>query len=256
MKQQTIEWFYLVYLTMNIKNNKMYIGVHKQNCKEFDGYIGCGIATKDSRRLEHPKTPFHFAVKKYGYKAFVRQTLKVFNNELDAYAFEKYLVDEEWIKRNDVYNVALGGKGGGYHLRIPVLKYSKEGDFIAKFPSVSDAAMYTKKAARTEIAIACKNVGRYTSGGFYWSYEMPSGIIQKIKIKPKYNAKSKAVLQYSIEGNFLREFSSMRKAAKETKANSGEISIACKNWKRKSGNCYWRFKVSDTIPTQIDLSML
>lgn len=35
---------YIVYLTRNVKNNKIYIGVHKtENPDIFDGYIGCGV---------------------------------------------------------------------------------------------------------------------------------------------------------------------------------------------------------------------
>jgi hypothetical protein len=35
---------YIVYLTTNIINNKIYIGVHGTNNPDiFDGYLGCGV---------------------------------------------------------------------------------------------------------------------------------------------------------------------------------------------------------------------
>lgn len=35
---------YIVYITINTKNNKMYIGVHStEDPTLFDGYIGCGV---------------------------------------------------------------------------------------------------------------------------------------------------------------------------------------------------------------------
>lgn len=35
---------YIVYITINTKNNKLYIGVHStEDPTLFDGYIGCGV---------------------------------------------------------------------------------------------------------------------------------------------------------------------------------------------------------------------
>ena len=34
---------YIVYLTVNTANKKIYIGVHRTNVNTFDGYIGCGV---------------------------------------------------------------------------------------------------------------------------------------------------------------------------------------------------------------------
>lgn len=247
---------YIVYITVNNNNFKLYAGVHTQIGNEFDGYIGCGISSKDSKILLHPKTPFHYAVKKHGYKAFRRHDLQICNTEAEAYELEKKIVNSEWIKRDDVYNATLGGKGGWSHIRLQVLQYSNKGKFIKEYASVSDAAMYTKKASRTEIARSCKNLGLYTSGGYYWDYKISDDIQQHIKIRPKNNVNSKKVLQYSKYGEFLNEFQSMRVAAKFTKANGSEISIACKNWARKSGGFYWRFKNGNKVPDTIDIPSL
>ena len=72
---------YIVYLTTNTVNNKIYIGVHGTEDPEiFDGYIGNSINIFETNsELKHPKLPFHKAVKKYGYSAFRRITLKVFD---------------------------------------------------------------------------------------------------------------------------------------------------------------------------------
>ena len=34
---------YIVYMTINLVNNKIYIGVHKTNLEFFDGYLGNGV---------------------------------------------------------------------------------------------------------------------------------------------------------------------------------------------------------------------
>ena len=82
---------YIVYLTKNLKSkvgelNKIYIGVHgTQHENIFDGYIGCGVDIYRPASYLNPKTPFQWAVKKYGPKAFTRTTLQIFDNEEDAY---------------------------------------------------------------------------------------------------------------------------------------------------------------------------
>lgn len=99
---------YIVYKTTNTINNKIYIGVHATKTLEFDGYIGNGIYKNKLSRLKNPKTPFQKAVLKYGINSFSRCTLKTFDNLQDALDLERWLVDENFIKRDDTYNIVLG----------------------------------------------------------------------------------------------------------------------------------------------------
>lgn len=86
---------YIVYLTINLVNNKKYIGVHKTATPEvFDGYLGCGVERNAPSSYKKSKTPFQYAVNKYGVDAFKRTTLYTFDNEDDAYTIEEILVDE------------------------------------------------------------------------------------------------------------------------------------------------------------------
>ena len=102
---------YIVYQTVNKVNNKIYVGVHgTETPDEFDGYIGNGISIYRPATYLNPKTPFQYAVKKYGVKAFIRTTLKIFDEEEDAYKMEAEIVNEDFLKREDVYNLALGGR--------------------------------------------------------------------------------------------------------------------------------------------------
>lgn len=107
---------YIVYQTTNKENGKLYIGVHKTiNPDIFDGYIGNGIYVGYS--LENPKTAYQHALKKYGYNSFIRTTLKVFNNEEDAYDYEAQLVTLEFVKQNNNYNIKTGGLHGSWNFK-------------------------------------------------------------------------------------------------------------------------------------------
>ena len=101
---------YIVYQTINIINNKIYIGVHKtKDINIFDGYIGNGVNINFPSTYMNPKYPFQKAVKKYGTANFKRSILYVYDKEEDAYIKERELVNLDFVQREDTYNLILGG---------------------------------------------------------------------------------------------------------------------------------------------------
>lgn len=128
---------YLVYLTLCIPNNKIYIGVHETaDPNVFDGYIGNGVNIFKPSSYKKSKTPFHYAVNKYGVDAFKRTTLAIFDDAQSAFDLEKTLVNDEFLKRNDTYNVKLGGEGGcAEDRKVKVYMYDLSGNFVREFES-------------------------------------------------------------------------------------------------------------------------
>ena len=101
---------YIVYLTTNKIDNKIYVGVHKtDNPDKFDGYLGCGINRFKESSIVQKSNYFHNAVNKYGFDSFTRVTLKIFDSEQDALDFESLIVDKDFINRDDTYNMVEGG---------------------------------------------------------------------------------------------------------------------------------------------------
>lgn len=125
---------YIVYKTTNKINNKIYIGVHRTNVDINDGYIGCGLynSCKSTKRLR--KYSFHKAVKKYGAKNFIRETLFEYEDTEEgkklAYKKEAELVNRDFIKRKDVYNTCLGGKVPSSIKERQICQYTLDGIFV------------------------------------------------------------------------------------------------------------------------------
>lgn len=93
--------YFFIYETTNLINGKKYRGMHATE-NVNDNYLGSGtLITK--------------AVKKYGDKNFKREILEYCNSEKEMFDREKFYVDEEWIKREDTYNLQLGGIGGALY---------------------------------------------------------------------------------------------------------------------------------------------
>jgi len=90
---------YLYKITNNI-NKRYYIGVRvtdRDPNKDF--YFGSGVFIKQ-------------AIKKYGKKNFTKEILMYFDNIDDMYNKEKEIVNVEFIKRRNTYNMEVGGSGG------------------------------------------------------------------------------------------------------------------------------------------------
>ena len=99
---------YYIYQITNLVNNKIYVGVHKTKTLD-DGYMGSGKVIKA-------------AIQKYGPENFKKDILEFFENAELMYAKEKELVTEEFVAREDVYNLNRGGFGG-FNLQLLQTKY-------------------------------------------------------------------------------------------------------------------------------------
>jgi hypothetical protein len=200
------DMYWIVYQTTNLINNKIYIGVHKtRNPYEFDGYLGCGILINCPSSYIYGKTKFECAVKKYGTNNFKRTVIQIFDNEEDAYKLEGLIVNDEFLKRPDVYNMILGGKLPNCPPPIKtVYQYDLNGKFIKQFNSIKEASLEIHRCA-SNISDACTN--NISCGGFYWSLSK----LDNLNLQDYFSTKpTKKLYMYSIEGNFLKEFDSTR----------------------------------------------
>ena len=202
---------YIVYLTTNTKSvinglNRIYIGVHKtENSDIFDGYIGCGVNIYRPNTYMCPKTPFQYAVKKYGCDAFVRSTLFIFDSADEAYRKESELVNESFINQSHTYNIALGGIGGSLYKQDPkwhtkeVYQFDLKGNLIKKWDSTYDASDFYGIHINT-ITHAVND--KFILLNCLWSR---SNLIDINTFRTK---QKKITYLYDLNGKLIREFDS------------------------------------------------
>lgn len=141
---------YIVYCTTNNINKYIYVGVHETNPDIFDNYLGDGVYANMPSTYAKCKYKFHAAVKQFGPKNFIRSTIAIFNTLDEALALEGEIVNEEFLKRTDVYNTALGGRSGGYIVQqIPCYQYSETGEFETEYKSISYASKVLNRNLKT-----------------------------------------------------------------------------------------------------------
>lgn len=149
---------FYVYKTTNLVNNMIYIGFHGSKDIDHDNYLGSGYILKR-------------AVKKNGRENFKREILFEFNNPDDAKNKERELVNEEFIRRTDTYNLCLGGKGVGLPLEL--------NPFFGK--------THTEE---TKQKMSDQRTGRKLSSS--WKKNISDGLISSDKFQEAIHSKSRA----------------------------------------------------------------
>lgn len=92
---------HIVYKTTNIKNGKIYIGIHSTSNLD-DSYLGSGSLLKN-------------AISYYGKDCFVRETIYVGESRKEISDYEARIVTEDFCNRRDTYNVKTGGEESYKH---------------------------------------------------------------------------------------------------------------------------------------------
>ena len=235
---------YIVYMTVNTVNNKIYVGVHKtENPDVFDGYYGCGVSLQKHYFMDYPRTYFQKALKHYGFKSFKRVVIKVYDTAEEAYHLESIIVDKDFLKRDDTYNLALGGGSGADYLN-PVYQFTLEGKLIAEYDNNTAAA---EALGISQSCICNAKLQKGSCAGYYWSNE------KSININEFHNHIGHEVNQYDADGNWTTCFSNLTEAAKATNDTEKSIFRAI-NTQMKRNNYYWSFSyTSKFVPKRISL---
>lgn len=240
-----MELKYIVYVTVNLCNGKLYFGVHRTNPKVFDGYIGNSIYRQASATLN---VAFHRAVRKYGYKNFRRTTLAIFPDTEEgkkaAYKLEAEIINPISLRSKYIYNEVRGGIGGGNEKQMrTVYQFTLDGNYLRSYKCTRDAAIAINPENLNNTRQAIKNCcmgTSYSSFGYYWSYFKE--FIQKEDFSHDIKRRYNKIAQYTISGKFLRYFDNIDQARSET----GLVNLyyAIKN-NTSCGGYQWRWYTND-----------
>ena len=128
-----------------------------------------------------------------------------------------------------------------------ILMYSLNGNFLRSFDSIIKASE-KMNLSRGKIRHSLKN-STLRGGDYIWRYK--SGKIKK-KIKGAKDLRV-TVLKYDFDGNFIKEFKTIKAAADSVKTNTANIQRCIDKKGYSSHQHYWFRKKSDKIKNKIEV---
>ena len=141
-------------------------------------------------------------------------------------------------------NVPFGDKNP-YSRRVA--QYDAKGNFIAEFESCGDA--FRKTGISRDSIQQCASGKRRFGGSYIWKYTTEAKF--STKTTDKHSFGKKKVCQYSINGNFIREYISIRKAAFANKMHPSQIYHCLNGAYRQSGGYQWSYTKEPKLPRYI-----
>ncbi len=159
------------------------------------------------------------------------------------------LKEREFIKlygRRDLglgtlVNMTDGGEGNqgilNLNTQVKVKCFDLDGSIFKHFNSVSEAAFYFNTKSH-HISDCCGGKIR-TFKGKIWRYEADN--FNKFKID---HGKRKVIIQYDMNDNIIKEYTSITEAAKSIKGQESSISRALRGIRGKYRNFKWKYKES------------
>jgi len=215
----------IVYKRTNKINGMFYIGAHSTDDLN-DGYMGSGKR-------------FKYALKKYGIDNFKSEILHDVENAELMFFIEQLIVDEEFLKRKDVYNIYPGGTGGcpsGENHPLFGKKHTEESK-----KKMSEAANGRKLLEETKKKISVGNKGLI---------KKPCSIETKSKISNSNKGKipwNKGIPHSSESIKKMSDRKKGKKASLETKRKMSDIRKGSNNPRARKIICITTGEIFNSV---------
>jgi len=121
-----------------------------------------------------------------------------------------------------------------------VYQFSIDGKLLNNYPSLTEASIIFNKPYMIEGISDCCKGKQKTAYGFIWSFKNKLN-----KIPQNLTHLRRPVLQYDLEGNFIREWDNLIELSKQYQ--TGNISACCWGKQKTSYGFMWRYKDKDII---------
>lgn len=194
---------YIVYLHINKTNNKVYVGI-----------TSMAVNNRWREGKGYIKCEImNRAILKYGWNNFEHIILCKTSKDR-AIVLEQYLI-RHYKRKGLSYNISNGGQGVG-----TVSEYTK--NKLRKYVG-SKASMYGKHPSKETI-------------------EKRVSTRKKAPSENTLLAHRKIILQFNLDGEFIKEFNSIKEASEEIGVSKSAIVHCLKGKTKKAGGYKWKYK--------------
>lgn len=119
---------------------------------------------------------------------------------------------------------------------IPVNQYTLDGVFIARYKSGTNALAKLCIKSKPCYIMDCCRRKRNTAFGYVWRFD---GDEDATFTK---GSNSRQVIQFDLNGNYIKEYKSMREASIICGLQHGHICSCCRGERKQTGGFTWKYK--------------
>ena len=189
---------YCCYMHTNKINGKRYIGITCQDPKARWGSTGNGYIGQ----------PFYNAIEKYGWDNFDHEIIADGLSKAEAMILEGKKIEEyKTYMHENGYNVNHGGQGSGCNGES-VLQFTMDGHFVKEYLNCHVAARECGfQITSFSIGGCCRGTMAYAKDHI-WKYKKDINDIKifENQIREEYEKTHRHILQYSLDGKFMKEW--------------------------------------------------
>ena len=219
---------FYVYMHINKKNNKAYVGITSRNNPEYRWRNGEGYATQ---------LKFYRAIIKEGWENFEHKLIATGLSKAEAVKLEKQLI-KQYNTIEKGYNVDEGGNANTQQKKaIYWLDFDKS--IKAEF-SCAEEVEQKLRVNHSSVTACCNNPQRnLTLHGHIFCYAEDYDTFEIRSKKP--HPKCKKICQVSSEGEVLASYDSIQQAAKLNNLSASHITACCKGTRNSIGGYFWSY---------------
>ena len=222
---------YLVYSHTNRLNGHVYIGItyHKNP----------NIRWGSGRKYKH-SVKFYYAILKYGWNTFEHIILYEGISKEEAIEMEKDLI-KKYKNLGISYNIGNGGEGTESFSQETIDKLKSYVPWIKGRKHSQESLKKISEAGkgRSLSDNARKKIGDSHRGEKHWQYGKK---ISPQLLKALMDKNSISILQFTLKGEFMREFNSATEASIVLKIDDSHIGSCCRGKRKTSQGYIWKYK--------------
>ena len=229
-------------------SNKVYIGQSRDLEKRKRTFtMPSAVYTSTGSAIDNARKKYSDFSK---WKYFVLEECEGYElNDKEKFYIGKYNSFENGYNSNDGFDFVAGAViDAGKKKAKPILQYGLDGEFIKKWDTARIAADELNLTYSSLVGAANTKEKSKTYGGFQWRwYQKNTDILLNIPpIKTKGDriseAKLKPVVQYDINGSFIKEWESIKEVSNIMGISHTHISACCKGKRPTAGGFQWAYK--------------
>ena len=258
-------------MRFKIMEDKVIEEVDKDGCYTVYMHISpsgkryIGITSKNPPEKRWKKNGYGYKKNEYFYRAISKYSWSNFKHEILFSGLTKEEAEQKEIEliacyksddKHHGYNVAHGGNCKGKVAdetkrkisisniglgAIPVVKYSRSGEIIKEYSSITIAAR-ENNLSKNAIVNCCCDISK-TANDCIWRYANQPLTREHIEWCNKNGVDDRkiSVKQYSMSGEFLNAYESITDACLATGAKKSSLSKCCVNKQKSCVKSIWRY---------------